>query len=210
MRELMRNVYLRNGILVTKSRYGSHYGERVFDGYREWIPWRSKLAAMILKGYTLKLKGDERVLYLGAATGTTLSHLADIVDEGVIYAVEYAAKPFEKLLELVRERNNIVPLMFDASKPKLYSGIVEKVDLIYQDIAQRNQIEILEENARFFLKRGGEVLIMVKARSIDSTAEPEQVFKQVRRRMEERFEIIANDTLEPYHKDHVFIHARMP
>ncbi len=210
MKELMRNVYLRNGILVTKSKYGSHYGERVFDGYREWIPWRSKLAAMILKGHTLKLKGDERVLYLGAATGTTLSHLADVVDGGVIYAVEYAAKPFEKLLELVRERNNIVPLMFDASKPKLYSGIVEKVDLIYQDIAQRNQIEILEENARFFLKRDGEVLIMVKARSIDSTAEPEQVFKRVRRRMEEGFEIIASDTLEPYHKDHVFIHARMP
>lgn len=207
MRELMRNVYLKDGTLVTKSRYGSHYGEKVFGGFREWIPWRSKLAAMILKGHRLKLRGDEKVLYLGAASGTTVSHLTDIVDEGVIYAVEYAAKPFEKLLELARERNNIIPLLFDASKPWKYSGIVEKVDLIYQDIAQKNQIEILESNAEFFLKKGGEIVIMVKARSIDSTAEPEEVFESVLKKMREKFEIISHGTLMPYHRDHIFIHA---
>ena len=147
MKKIMRNVYLCKDMLVTKSKYGSHYGERVMEGYREWIPWRSKLGAMILKGHTLKLEGNEKVLYLGAASGTTLSHLADIVDEGVIYAVEYSAKPFEKLLDLVRERRNIVPLLADASKPWKYSGIVEKVDLIYQDIAQKNQIEIADELA---------------------------------------------------------------
>ncbi len=206
--KVMRNVYIVNGVLVTKSKYGSHYGEKVFDGYREWIPWRSKLAAMILKGHKLKLKGNEKVLYLGAASGTTVSHLADIVDEGIIYAVEYAAKPFEKLLELVRERDNIIPLLFDASKPWKYSGIVEKVDLIYQDIAQKNQIEILESNTKFFLKRGGEVLVMVKARSIDSTAQPEEVFERVLRRMEEKFKIIDHDSLSPYHKDHIFVHAK--
>jgi len=209
MKELMRNVYLKDGLLVTKSRYGSHYGEKVFDGFREWIPWRSKLAAMILKGHRLRLKGDEKVLYLGAASGTTVSHLADIVDEGVIYAVEYAAKPFEKLLELARERENIIPLLFDASKPWKYSGIVEKVDLIYQDIAQKNQIEILESNAEFFLKAEGEVIIMVKARSIDSTADPEVVFESVLREIGGKFEILNHGSLMPYHKDHIFIHARM-
>ncbi len=206
--KVMRNVYIVNGVLATRSKYGSHYGEKVFDGYREWIPWRSKLAAIILKGYRLKLKGDEKVLYLGAASGTTLSHLADIVDEGIIYAVEYAAKPFEKLLELVRERNNIIPLLFDASKPWKYSGIVEKVDLIYQDIAQKNQIEILESNAEFFLKKKGEVLIMVKARSIDSAAEPDEVFERVLGKMEEKFEIVNHGSLAPYHKDHIFVHAK--
>ncbi|MET1125196.1 MAG: fibrillarin-like rRNA/tRNA 2'-O-methyltransferase [Archaeoglobaceae archaeon] len=208
MKEVMRNVYIRDGTLFTKSRYGSHYGERVIDGFREWIPWRSKLAAMILKGYRIEFSGKEKVLYLGAATGTTLSHLADIVDRGVIYAVEYSAKPFEKLLELARERNNIIPLLADASKPWEYSGIVEKVDFIYQDIAQPNQVEILEENIRFFLKKGGEFVIMVKARSIDSTAEASEVFKRVRKRIESRYKIIASDDLEPYHKDHIFIHAR--
>lgn len=209
MKEIMRNVYLINEKLVTKSNYGSHYGEKVFDGYREWIPWRSKLAAMILKGHRIDFSGDEKVLYLGAASGTTLSHLADIVDEGIIYAVEYSAKPFEKLLELVRERNNIIPLLFDASKPWKYSGIVEKVDLIYQDIAQKNQIEILERNAEFFLKEGGEVLIMVKARSIDSTANPDEVFEGVLKRLDSRFEIKKHGNLEPYHKDHIFVHAKI-
>lgn len=205
----MRNVYLINEKLVTKSSYGSHYGEKVFDGYREWIPWRSKLAAMILKGHRIDFRGDERVLYLGAASGTTLSHLADIVDEGIIYAVEYSAKPFEKLLELVRERNNIIPLLFDASKPWKYSGIVEKVDFIYQDIAQKNQIEILERNVEFFLKEGGGILIMVKARSIDSTTEPKKVFEDVLKMLASSFNIKKHGDLEPYHKDHIFIYAKI-
>jgi len=209
MKELMRNVYLLDDTLVTKSKYGSHYGEKVLGGYREWIPWRSKLAAMILKGYRLSLKGDEKVLYLGAASGTTVSHLADILDEGIIYAVEYSAKPFEKLLELVRERNNIIPLLFDASRPWKYSGIVEKVDLIYQDIAQKNQIGILEKNVEFFMKDKGEVLIMVKARSIDSTAEPEKVFESVLEHMSGKFSLLKHGSLEPYHKDHIFVHAKV-
>ena len=209
MKMVMRNVYLSDGMLVTKSRYGSHYGESVFDGFREWIPWRSKLAAMILKGYTIDFRGEEIILYLGAASGTTLSHLADIIDEGFIYAVEYSAKPFEKLLELARERTNIIPLLFDASKPWKYSGIVEKVDFIYQDIAQKNQVDILERNTEFFLKEGGEILIMVKARSIDSTAEPEEVFDNVLKRIESRFEILKHGNLEPYHKDHMFVHAKL-
>jgi len=209
LEKLMRNVYFADRVLVTKSRYGSHYGEKIIDGFREWIPWRSKLAAMILKGHRVDFRGDERVLYLGAASGTTVSHLADIVDEGIIYAVEYSAKPFEKLLELVMERNNIIPLLFDASKPWKYSGIVEKVDFIYQDIAQKNQIEILESNAEFFIKEEGEVLIMVKARSIDSTAEPEEVFNEVLEVLSSRFEVLRHGTLEPYHKDHIFVHAKI-
>jgi fibrillarin-like pre-rRNA processing protein len=148
------------------------------------------------------------VLYLGAASGTTVSHLADIVDEGIIYAVEYSAKPFAKFLELARERKNIIPLLQDASTPWKYSGIVEKVDFIYQDIAQKNQIEIFEENAKFFLKKGGEGLIMVKARSIDSTAEPEEVFKQVIKRLKERFKVLAHGSLEPFHKDHIYVHVK--
>lgn len=209
MKEIMRNVYLKDGNLFTKSSYGSHYGEKVFSGYREWIPWRSKLAAMILKGYRIPFSGKEKALYLGAAAGTTVSHLADILDEGIIYAVEYAAKPFVKLLELAKERENVVPLLFDASKPQMYSGIVEKVDFIYQDISQRNQVEILEKNIEFFLKKEGSFLMMVKARSIDSTASPAEVFKEVTRRIEERFELLATDSLEPYHRDHIFIHGKI-
>ncbi|MFN3383953.1 MAG: fibrillarin-like rRNA/tRNA 2'-O-methyltransferase [Archaeoglobaceae archaeon] len=205
----MRNVRIINGIPATKSRYGSHYGERIIEiggeKYREWIPWRSKLSALILKGHEIEFRGDERVLYLGASTGTTLSHLADVVDEGVIYAVEYSAKPFIKLLELAKERENVIPLLYDASKPWLYSGIVEKVDFIYQDVAQRNQVGILKANADFFLKNDGSFLLMVKAKSIDSTAEPKEVFDVVVEKISRDFSILETGSLEPYHKDHIFI-----
>ena len=212
MKEIIHNVYIieREGkeILVTKSRYGSHYGERKIGEFREWIPSRSKLAAMILKGYVVDIKPDWKVLYLGAASGTTVSHLADIVDEGIIYAVEYSAKPFVKFLQLAEERRNIIPLLEDASTPWKYNGIVEKVDFIYQDIAQKNQIEIFFANVDMFLKEGGEGLIMVKARSIDSTAEPEEVFGRVVEELGSRMEVLSHGSLEPFHKDHIYVHVR--
>ncbi len=208
--KILHNVYLiekgEKQILATKSRYGSHYGEKKFGEFREWIPSRSKLAAMLLRGYRIDIRPDWKVLYLGAASGTTVSHLADIVEKGVIYAVEYSAKPFTKLIELAEERRNIIPLLEDASKPQRYSGIVEKVDFIYQDIAQKNQVEIFLDNIRMFLKKGGEGLIMVKARSIDSTAEPPEVFEGVLKKLSRRVKVVASDTLE-YHRDHIFVHV---
>jgi fibrillarin-like pre-rRNA processing protein len=212
MKEIIHNVFLieREGkeILATKSRYGSHYGERKIGEFREWIPSRSKLAAMFLKGHIVDIKPNWKVLYLGAASGTTVSHLADIVDEGIIYAVEYSAKPFAKFLQLAEERRNIIPLLEDASTPWKFNGIVEKVDLIYQDIAQKSQIEIFFANADMFLKKDGEGLIMVKARSIDSTAEPEVVFERVIEELKSRFKVIAHGSLEPFHKDHIFVHVK--
>ena len=212
MKEIIHNVFIieREGkeILATKSKYGSHYGERKFGEFREWIPTRSKLAAMFLKGHIVDIKPDWKILYLGAASGTTVSHLADIVDKGIIYAVEYSAKPFAKFLELAEERRNIIPLLEDASTPWKYSGIVEKVDFIYQDIAQKNQIEIFFANVDMFLKKGGEGLIMVKARSIDSTAEPEVVFKRVIDELKSKLKIIAHGSLEPFHKDHIYVHVK--
>ena len=207
MKKLAHNVYLTERFIVTKSSYGSHYGERVFNGYREWIPYRSKLAAVFLKNYTVNFKPNWKILYLGAASGTTVSHLADIVDNGIIYAVEYSAKPFSKFLELAKERKNIIPILEDASKPWRYSGIVERVDFVYQDIAQKNQIEIFKLNSRIFLKKGGEGMIMVKARSIDSTVEPSKVFDRVVKELSEDFKILKYDSLEPFHKDHIFVHV---
>ncbi|MCS7144124.1 MAG: fibrillarin-like rRNA/tRNA 2'-O-methyltransferase [Archaeoglobaceae archaeon] len=207
----MRNVKFFGNIPATKSKYGSHYGEKIFElgseRYREWIPWRSKLSAMIVKGYEVDFSGNEKVLYLGAASGTTLSHIADIVDEGVIYAVEYSAKPFKKLLELAMSRENIIPILADASKPQEYSGIIEKVDLIYQDLSQRNQVEILKMNSDFFLKSNGKILLMVKAKSIDSTMESSEVFSKVLGEISEKFFILSKGTLEPYHRDHIFVYG---
>ncbi len=211
LKQITHNVFLvryeNREFLVTKSKFKPHYGERKFSDFREWIPYRSKLAAMILNGYTVDFRPEIKILYLGAASGTTVSHLSDILEKGHIYAIEYSARPFKKFLELALERKNIIPLLKDASRPEEYAGIVEEVDFIYQDIAQKNQSEIFAKNAEFFLKKGGGGLIMVKARSIDSVAEPSEVFKRVLSELERSFSIVKYGKLDPYHKDHIFVHV---
>ncbi len=208
--QIAHNIYLieRDGrkSLATRSGYPPYYGEKKHENLREWIAWRSKFAAMTLNGYLPQLGPHWKVLYLGAASGTTLSHFSDVFDSGIIYAVEYSPKPFSKLLELAKERKNIIPLLEDASKPWNYNGIVEEVDLVYQDIAHKEQLKIFTMNANMFLKAKGSGLIMVKARSIDSTAEPEEVFDDVVEKLSSQFSIIKQGRLDPYHKDHTYIH----
>ena len=124
------------------------YGERILDGYRLWDPFRSKLAALLLKskGRGLRLTRDAKVLYLGAATGTTVSHVSDIVADGLVYAVEFSPRSMRDLVRLCERRDNIVPILADAAQPEEYASLVEPVDLVYQDIAQRNQAEIASLN----------------------------------------------------------------
>jgi len=195
-------------IITTKSRYQPHYGERKFGEFREWVPSRSKLASMLLS-YRFNIEPNWKCLYLGAASGTTASHLSDILDRGIIYAVEYSAKPFTKLLELAEERRNVIPLLKDASKPEGYAGVVEPVDFLYQDVSQKNQVEIFLRNVDFFLKKDGNALLMVKARSIDSTVEPEVVFESVLKELEDNgLKIVGHGELK-HHKDHIYVHTRL-
>ncbi len=210
--EILHNVYQAEfegkTRIFTRSPYPSHYGERKIGEYREWIPYRSKLGAMLIKGHIPEIKRDMKFLYLGTASGTTASHISDILDKGVLYGVEYSAKPFQKFIRLAMERKNIIPILSDAETPEKYSGIVEKVDFIYQDIAQRNQVEIFVKNFQFFAKKNALGLIFVKARSIDSTAEVKEIYGGVIKYLEEKFEILDWGDLVPYHKDHIFVYVR--
>jgi fibrillarin-like pre-rRNA processing protein len=201
----IKGVYLIDNNLATKG--STVYGERTFGDYRLWDPRRSKLAALIRKKGDLAIESDQKVLYLGAASGTTASHLADIVS--LIYAVELSFRVGRDLIKICESRRNIIPLISDASKPD-YDQIVELVDLIYQDVAQRQQAEIAMKNAEMFLKAGGYVFIMIKARSIDVTAEPREVYKSQIKKLEEMFYIEAVRELEPFHKDHAAVIAKMP
>jgi len=154
------------------------YGERIQQGYRFWDPFRSKLAGLLYKnnGKGLNLSSDSKVLYLGASTGTTVSHISDIVADGLVYAVEFSPRSMRDLVKLCERRDNIVPILADAAKPEEYSSLVELVDLVYQDIAQRNQAEIASLNCLRYLKPGGDLILMMKTRSIDVTASPAEVF----------------------------------
>lgn len=190
------------------------YGERLFrqgdTEYREWNAYRSKLAGALLKGLKESpISRGSRVLYLGAGSGTTPSHVSDIVGrQGVVYAVEFAPRVMRELLVVAEDRGNLIPILGDARIPYRYRYIVETVDIIYADIAQPDQAAIVSENARSFLKDGGFLLMAIKARSIDVTMEPSEVY---RREMDvlrsSGFEILDVIHLEPFDKDHAMIYA---
>ncbi len=173
--------------------------------YRIWNPYRSKLAAALKKGLkTFPFTENTKVLYLGASTGTTVSHLSDIIVDGEIYAVEISPQAMRSLLRVAEQRENVIPIHGDARKPQEYEE-VGKVDVIYQDVAQPDQDEILIANTRMFLKKNGIAMIAIKSQSIDVTLKPKEVFDRVIKKLEQHFEVIEKIKLEPFDKDHLFV-----
>lgn len=186
------------------------YSERLINlngsEHREWNPKRSKLAAGIMRGMSVTgIKEDSIVLYLGAASGTTVSHVSDITKNGFVFALDFAPRVVRDLVFVCEDRKNIAPLLADANKPETYAHRIVKVDMIFQDIAQKNQTEIFLKNIRKYLKDNGVAIIAVKARSIDVTKKPGQLFAQVRRDLEKELKVIDYRTLEPFEKDHCII-----
>jgi fibrillarin-like pre-rRNA processing protein len=174
--------------------------------YRSWNPFRSKLAAALQKGLDVSFPPDMTVLYLGAATGTTVSHFSDILTEGIIYAVESSPIAATQLINLSKNRLNIIPIVNDAFHPDRYTTIVSPVDLVYQDISQRNQAEIFLANSQRFLKPHGQGILIVKARSIDVALKPQQAYDQVIRTLKSQGMTVLNKIeLAPFEKDHAAI-----
>jgi len=182
------------------------YGEPTDGEWRCWDAGRSKLGAMLEAGMEIELAGDEGVLYLGAASGTTVSHVADFA--GPTYAVEFAPRPMGNLIEVAEARENLFPLLKDARKPDTYSHVVERdLDVLVQDVATRGQASVAVDNARF-LADDGQLLLAIKARSEDVTADPETVFDSVCDELTETYEIVDRQRLEPSHDDHLGVVAR--
>ena len=203
-------IYFKDGNIATKNLNPgiSVYGEELIsedDEYRIWNPRRSKLAAALLNGLNnLDIMETSKVLYLGASTGTTVSHISDIAIKGKIYAVEFSPTTAKKLVQLSNQRHNIYPILGDATKPKEYMNIVEKCDLIYCDVAQPTQSELFMKNMNLFTKDNEIGILMLKARSIDVVQKPKKIFKQEEKKLKEKgFKIIEKVKLEPYEKDHI-------
>ncbi len=199
-------------------------GEKVYDEdlkkvdgveYRFWNPYKSKPAAAFQKRISdFPIKEGEEVLYLGVGDGTTASHFSDIVgEEGVIIGVDIADKAFENFMDLCEKRDNLIPVLEDANNPGMYSEYVPggdeesgEVDVIYQDIAQREQTEILIKNVEKYLKDGGKFVLMVKARSIDVTRPPGDIFEEQKKMLKSRgYKIEEIKRLDPFEKDHAII-----
>ncbi len=216
MKEIFQGVFKIKRQISTENLVPGHsvYGEkRITDGsveYRLWDPHKSKLAAAIANGLkNMPIGSGQTVLYLGIAQGTTASHISDIVGEkGTVIGIEISPKPFEKLLELCEERKNIIPILGDANRPEEYSEFVEKVDIVYQDIAQKNQGEILLKNVKLYLKKNGFAIIVIKARSIDVVKEAGEIFEKEIKILEKEMRVLEIVSLRPYDKDHILVVLR--
>lgn len=213
--KLFDNVFSIDGRLATENLVPGMrvYGEKLHKidekEYRQWDPYKSKLAGAIKKGLKdFPIKRGMNVLYLGASTGTTASHISDIVGKkGMVFCVEISAISMKQLLPLSEKRENLVPILGDARKPDDYKD-VGKVDIIYQDVAQPDQDDILIINAKKYLKKNGIAMFCVKSQSIDVLKAPKEVFNIVKKKLEPYFEIVQDIALEPYDKDHLFLVLR--
>lgn len=200
----------KGSILLTKNLTPGKtvYTEKLFkensSEFRDWDPRKSKLAAAIIKGVKeIGIKPNDVVLYLGASSGTTPSHVSDIIGkEGFMFALDFAPRVVRDLVYVCEERKNMTPLLGDANQPQTYAQFITPVDIVYQDIAQRNQTEIFLKNTELFLKKGGYALLAIKARSIDVTKDPKVIFRLVRRELEQKLQIIDEKYLGPFEKDH--------
>jgi len=178
--------------------------------YRIWNPFRSKLAAAImndLKNFPFNQKSD--VLYLGVSTGTTISHISDIVNQGgTIFGIEHASRVARDFLDRVAShRKNIVPIIQDARRPEEFFSVYKKVDIEYVDIAQPDQTDIAINNCKMYLKSNGYLFLVIKTRSIDVTKDPNKVISNEIKKLESLFEIKQIINLQPYDKDHAIVIA---
>ena len=176
--------------------------------YREWSPYRSKLAAYLAKGgRCFPFEKDSSVLYLGASSGTTASHVSDIVSAGRVYCVEFAPRMFRDLVTNCAPRPNMMPILADATRPQEYQFMVGNADIVYEDVAQKDQADILADNMETFGARYG--MVAVKARSEDVTAAPAAVFRKTEARLKDRgLEVLDARSLEPFEDSHEMIVVR--
>ena len=196
-------------VSLGKSVYGERLVRKGKNEYRVWDAYRSKLAAAILKGIRpVPISPGSRVLYLGSASGTTASHVSDIVaEDGAVYCVDFAPRAMRELIDsLCADRHNVYPILEDARFPERYNRIVRNVDSIYCDIAQPEQARVLADNADLHLKRGSGSMLAIKSRSVDVTMSPSDVFdKEVQELGLRGFDVRSVIRLEPFDRDHAMV-----
>ena len=214
--EIFSGVFKIDGKLATKNLTPGYtvYGERTMkiegEEYRFWDPYRSKLGAAIMLGLKeLPIESGDNILYLGAANGTTPSHMSDIVgSEGLVFCVEFAPRSMRDLIPVCEKKQNMLPILADARKPMDYRKYIDAAECLYEDVAQPDQDEILIKNARQFLKKGGCAMLAIKSQSVDVTKEPEEIYRRVLEKLGKHFKILESYELSPFDKDHLFVVMR--
>lgn len=195
----IKNLIIKDGMIFT---IDLNSGEK-----RTWDPNHSKVAAGIKKGIKdFPINENSKVLYLGAAEGYTISYISDIASNGIVVGADISAHSMQKLYLLSLERKNLIPLLGDCNKPEEYNEELkgEKFDLIIQDIAQKNQVEILVKNSDIFLKAKGYVLLSLKLSAL--TQKKNSNLKEDQLELfRKHFNLIDQKKLDPFEKKHMLI-----
>lgn len=199
-----KNIYTKN---LTPGR--AFFSEQLVtdngEEYRTWDCSRSKLAAGIKKGLSqIGIKEGDTVLYLGASHGFTPSFVSDMIGpNGSLFCLDVAPRVVRDLVFVCEARENMAPLLSDANHPENYKHLISKhVDVVFQDISQRNQVQIFLKNCDEYLKSGGFGLLALKARSIDVTMNPRDIYAIVRQQLEAKITIVDYKELDPFERDH--------
>jgi fibrillarin-like pre-rRNA processing protein len=216
MRLICPNVYTQDGRIYTRSQLAkSTTGERIVnrDGayYHEWDPYTSKIAAALMRKLNhLSIEEDSCVLYLGCGSGTTVSHISDIAMRGIVFAVDISETQMRLLLLKLKNRMNVAPILADAHDPEGYRKNLASLDadVIIQDVAAKDQLDIFERNAHAFLKSGGEAYLSLKTKSISATLPPTQILEETKERLCSEFTILKSVNLRGYEDRHWLIHMR--
>ncbi|MHB8566561.1 MAG: fibrillarin-like rRNA/tRNA 2'-O-methyltransferase [Nitrososphaerales archaeon] len=213
-----KRVVATKNLTPGKSYYGESLVRAKSDGqsieYRLWDPYRSKLAAAVINRLEVFPYAEGSCcLYLGASTGTTVSHISDIIgSSGKIFGVEVAPRVAREFLENVAKyRRNVVPIIADAHHPEKYSSMYGEISSIYCDIAQPDQTEIAITNCHRFFGTGnpGLLLLVVKASSIDALKSKNEVFSDQRAILQKsNFKVIDQIDLEPFDRNHAMLVAK--
>ena len=201
-----RRVIFTKNLTPGKTVYGESTYKHSDIEYREWDPDRSKLGAALMKDISqIGIKENDYVLYLGCSTGTTVSHVSDMVGpNGLIFALDFAPRVLRDIVFVAETRGNIAPILGDANHPEQYAHLISEVDVIFMDVAQKNQAEIFIKNCHAFLKKGGFGLLALKARSVDVTRHPKEIFRIVRAQLEKELTVVDYRELDPFEMDHAF------
>lgn len=210
MKKMSEGIYRRNGMIYTINNTDKHkyYDEDILihlnNYYRQWNPYKSKISASIKKNLKeIPISRESVILYLGSSSGTTVSHISDILTNGKIFAVDSSKEMMKKFMKLAHNRKNIFPILESARNYKNYDIPSDTcIDLIIQDVACVDQVNILINNSDYYLKSKGKVLITIKTQCIDSIKKPGIVIEEQKEILKGKFKILQTLNLEPFEKNH--------
>ncbi len=210
-KEIFENVFKIGNRLATKNLVPGQrvYGEELVNingiEYRLWNPYRSKLSAAIINGLkNMNIKKGSKVLYLGAANGTTCSHVSDIIDrQGILFCIEISERSMRDLIKVCEKRENMMPILADARNTSYYEDEVGKVDIIYEDVSARDQADILLSNSKM-LNRNGFAYVAIKSQSISMSKNPSEIYQEFIDKVSNEFKLVEKVKIEPFHKKHLF------